>query len=126
MKIVVSGTRWGTKDEDALKEILLGIAGTHKNVHLIHGGCKGIDMQCDKIAQAEGWKITVVPANWKKYKLKAGPLRNQEMIKTHKPNYIVCFPHKTMKSNGTRSTIAFAKSWIKTNANCALVVETVQ
>lgn len=125
MKIVVSGTRFGAKNLDCLKHVLLEVAGTHKDVHLIHGGCQGIDTQCLLIAKHQDWKTTTVKPDWKRYKLKAGPIRNREMIEKYEPDYIICFPHKTHASRGTQSTIKFAKAWIATHSACVLIVEPV-
>lgn len=59
---------------------------------VIQGGAKG----ADEIARAWCLERQVeyinVPANWKVFGLKAGPLRNQKMVSKYRPELVLAFP----------------------------------
>ena len=107
--IVVSGTRHGASDISKLHDTLKEIASPYKSIHLVHGGCRGVDIQCANYGVEMGWKVTQVDAEWSKYGSRAGPIRNKQMLKDYKPDVVVCFPHATRESKGTYSTIRLAK-----------------
>lgn len=58
---------------------------------LIHGGAKHVDTWAGKWAYTRGVKVSVHHANWRKYGLAAGPIRNAEMLK-EKPDAVIAFP----------------------------------
>ena len=50
-------------------------------VVLVSGRCPtGADYICELYARAFGWEIEPHPADWKRYKKQAGPIRNAEMV----------------------------------------------
>ena len=64
---------------NAFKEI-----GLNEKDILVHGGCSGCDQLCAEIANKEfNAKIEEHSANWKKYGKAAGPIRNEEMLKSN-------------------------------------------
>lgn len=50
------------------------------DVCLVHGAARGADTLCEQVAQARGWKIVPMPADWAKDGKAAGPIRNQHML----------------------------------------------
>lgn len=48
-------------------------------IRVVHGDCKGADRIAGKIADDFGWPVKPYPAEWKKYKGAAGPIRNREI-----------------------------------------------
>ena len=75
---------------------------------IIHGGCRGADKQADAIARLSGLKVREFPANWTLGK-KAGPIRNQQMLKEGKPNLVLAFHENIENSKGTKDMINRAK-----------------
>lgn len=50
-------------------------------VTLVHGNCPiGADALAEQYAIARGWQPEPVSADWTEHGLKAGPLRNQQMV----------------------------------------------
>jgi len=48
---------------------------------LVHGGCRGVDLDCARAAQEAGITVQSYPADWAKHGKAAGPIRNAEMAK---------------------------------------------
>ncbi|MBQ7912188.1 MAG: DUF2493 domain-containing protein [Clostridia bacterium] len=77
---------------------------------LVSGHCQGADMLGEKYAEEYGVSVKRFPADWEKYKRKAGPIRNKQMI-----DYISGFENKlvvaftTADTVGTRNTIKLAQ-----------------
>jgi hypothetical protein len=68
-------------------------------VVIIHGCAEGADLLADEWGLINWVKIEGYPADWKKYKKAAGPIRNQQMLDEGKPDLVVAFP--TKNSRGT-------------------------
>lgn len=62
----------------AFKEIHL-----NKNDTIVHGGCTGCDQLCAEVAKEFNANTEEHPANWSKYGRVAGPIRNEEMLKSN-------------------------------------------
>ena len=77
---------------------------------IVSGHCQGADMLGEKYAEEYGISVKRFPADWEKYKRKAGPIRNKQMI-----DYISEFENKlvvaftTADTVGTRNTIKLAQ-----------------
>ncbi len=56
---------------------------------------------------AESVGLTVLPfaAEWKKYGLAAGPIRNKKMLVEGKPDYVVAFTRNLTTSKGTKNMV---------------------
>jgi hypothetical protein len=89
MKIAVTGGR-DFNDEGLVAEVL-GEYVT-QDVTLAEGECRGADLLCKEFACKVGWPVVPFPANWKLYKLAAGPIRNQEILDVFNPDLLVVFP----------------------------------
>jgi predicted Rossmann-fold nucleotide-binding protein len=50
-------------------------------VHLLlHGGARGADTAIARAAHQLGWSALVMPAEWRRHGLAAGPIRNRELL----------------------------------------------
>lgn len=76
MKVIIAGSREGVEYSDvvtAMKES--GFVPTE----IVSGKARGADTFGEQWAKENNVPIKEFPANWEKYKRKAGPLRNEEM-----------------------------------------------
>ncbi len=123
MKILVCGGR-DFDDYEKMKEILDGIFITHENGFLKHqqmtfifGGANGADKLAEKYYDEfdiNKYPTTdpvmmnkrIFPADWKNKGMKAGIIRNVEMI-GQEPDLVIAFWDG--KSKGTQHTITLAK-----------------
>lgn len=83
----------------------------HGPFTLIHGACAtGADAAAHHWYETAGADLGVIeiryPAAWEVYGRRAGPLRNQKMVKEARADLVLAFLHGT--SNGTRHTISLA------------------
>lgn len=104
MRLLISGSRYYSNLPEIEKEIdkIVLQLGKPQEVTLIHGACPtGVDSVIDSIAQKKGWKSQVFPADWRQG-LRAGPLRNQEMVDS-RPDWALLF--LSPESRGTKDTL---------------------
>ena len=112
-KILVCGGRHF--ESYGLLKVVLGklIEKFHIDIstsEIVSGHCQGADMLGEKYAEEYGISVKCFPADWKKYKRKAGPIRNKQMI-----DYISGFENKlvvaftTADTVGTKNTIKLAQ-----------------
>jgi hypothetical protein len=105
MKVLVCGGR-GYGDSGRVFRELDKLHAAYHFSQLIEGGCKG---GADR--HAKSWAISrrvigrEFRANWKKYGLAAGPIRNQRMLDVGEPDLVVAFPG----GNGTADMVQRAK-----------------
>jgi len=114
--ILVTGSRdWSDRDTimNALKNTqLLLEQKSFTKFKLVHGACpSGADALADQIAKLWGWEIQPYPADWSQGK-KAGPLRNEQMVKDAKPHAALAF--RCNNSRGTTSCINCIKNYQNT------------
>lgn len=109
--VLLSGDReW--KNREAIQRELRAIQDkTPKEtiIHLVHGDCRGADKLGAKIATELGFVVLGKPADWKKYKKAAGPIRNQEMLDQHPIDMVVAFHPNLAQSKGTKDMVARAR-----------------
>lgn len=84
--------------------------------HLVvfHGAAPGVDSETDRLARGRGMSVVPVPAQWEKYGVAAGSMRNQVMLKIltylRLGGYEVCvFAFPDSESVGTRDMIRIAQ-----------------
>lgn len=101
MIVLVCGSRDWTNIDLIRKELetCLGIT------KVIHGACQGADILAGKVAKELNLIVEEYPANWSKYRLSAGPKRNQQMLDEGKPDYVIAFHDDINKSKGTKDMI---------------------
>jgi len=91
LRVIVCGGRDYT-DYRTVSRVLNAIDRKYGIEAVIHGTAHG----ADKLAQRWGFEhhklVIGCPARWEKHGKKAGPLRNQHMLDTWKPDACVAFP----------------------------------
>ena len=102
MRILVTGSRDWT-DTATIQEMLLAQAGKRPRefVTLVHGSQVsrdrrtlvryGADYLAGEVAKQQGWQVETYPAEWQRYRRRAGPLRNQLMV-DHGADVCIAFP----------------------------------
>lgn len=91
--LLITGSRdW--PDVDAIRAALLA----HGPGVVVHGGCRGADLQAAAVACVLGWPVEAHPADWRRLGLAAGPLRNREMVQR---GAAVCLAFPVLGSTGT-------------------------
>ena len=103
--LIVSGDR-NYNNIDVINDTFVNISKTYLPTEytFINGGCKGADLLTEKIAKKYNYKSIKFPADWKKYGLGAGPIRNAEMLKLN-PELVLIFHDNLSSSKGTRNFI---------------------
>jgi hypothetical protein len=80
-----------------------------EDVTVVHGDCKGADKIGGWLAHSKGMNVIPCPADWDKYGLAAGPIRNQFMLDKYHPDLVVGFHNNYNKSKGTKDMLTRAK-----------------
>lgn len=107
--VLVTGDRNWT-DAWAVSTQILRLVDTHgaRNVLLIAGGCRGLDLMAEKIAKDHGIHVARIDALWDSYHRGAGPIRNGVMLTLH-PNEVLAFHNDIENSSGTANCIKQAR-----------------
>jgi hypothetical protein len=121
MRILVCGSREWTDPEPIRRELRaipeeFGVTTTQDGYEkhlvgpvIVHGDCRGADRLAGAIAAVMGLPVRVVPADWNRYGPKAGPLRNERMLKEFGPiDLVLAFHEDLPRSKGTKDMIARA------------------
>lgn len=113
--VLICGSRdWnGLEEAELIKEELRELpAGTV----IIHGAAPGADSLAGFEADLMGFEVIPVPADWDKYGIKAGPVRNRKMLAgllkardTGHEVKIVAFHHDPKLGRGTRDMVKLAE-----------------
>lgn len=90
LRIIVCGGRHYS-DYGTVERILSGIHDLTPIRHLYHGNATGADQLGDTWGRRAKISVHPVPAQWKKYGLRAGPIRNQHML-GQRIDLVVAFP----------------------------------
>lgn len=102
MRVIVCGGR-NYSDQARVDNVLNTIDGIR---HLFHGNARGADTLAGSWGnRQDGVSVHAVPAEWKKYGRKAGPIRNQKML-GQSPDLVVAFPG----GKGTANMVQQAKA----------------
>lgn len=114
IRVLVCGDRnW--QDEDIIDIVISGLAAEwDRGVEVIHGACRGADALAAESAELsrDSGKPVVVkpfPADWAKHGRKAGPIRNEQMLKEGRPNLVIAFHDDVLASKGTKDMLERAK-----------------
>jgi len=87
MRVIVCGGR-GYDNEKRVYEVLSSLKEIR---HLWHGNASGADALADQWAREQpNVSVHPVPAQWKKYGKRAGPMRNQAML-GQSPDLVIAF-----------------------------------
>jgi len=91
MRVLVCGGR-DYQNRDAVFDALNELARQHGWLTIIEGGAKGADSLAREWARLRYHGLVTVPANWQLYGTSAGPIRNEEMLKSGEPDLVLAFP----------------------------------
>jgi len=109
MKLLVCGDRdWPWTYKQAILDILRTL--TSPGDIIIHGACRGVDLIAKQCAKELGLEERGYPADWNRYGLAAGPIRNQEMLDKERPDLVLAFHPDLSMSKGTRDMVQRAKN----------------
>jgi len=75
---------------------------------IIHGAARGADSIAGTIASNLGMKVEAYPADWGKYGLSAGPIRNRAMLNLG-PDLVIAFHNNIESSKGTKDCVLEAR-----------------
>lgn len=80
-RVIIAGSREFTDYEIAERAIFeafrnIDITGP---IRIVSGHCRGVDILGERYAEKYGLKLSVFPADWKRYGRRAGYIRNSEM-----------------------------------------------
>ena len=91
MRVLACGGR-DFEDAEFIFEYLDSLNDEIQITVLIEGDARGADKTAGAWADARGIEHEIYPANWKKYRAAAGPIRNKQMLDEGKPDLVVAFP----------------------------------
>jgi hypothetical protein len=105
IRVLVTGGR-SYSDAARVNEVLDGVH-KERGIHsLVHGGASGADSLAGVWARSCGVLEIRRPADWRTYGKSAGPRRNAEMLRDHKPDLVVAFKG----GNGTKNMVELARA----------------
>jgi hypothetical protein len=101
MRVIICGSRnWN--NFKVIEDFILTLP---EGTVIIEGDCAGADKISGYLGRQHGYTVIRVSAKWEKYGVAAGPIRNQEMLDTYKPNLVVAFHNDIEHSKGTKDMI---------------------
>jgi hypothetical protein len=87
--IVCGGRTYGSSLDE--RNLLRHTLDDHQITELINGGAGGADYWARHWAKSRRILVTTIDAEWDKFGLHAGPIRNTAMLKL-KPDLVIAFP----------------------------------
>lgn len=96
MNVLITGGR-EFNDLAMMFDVIAEIHVLYSIDYLVHGNARGADKLADKVADELGINRIAFPANWTKFKLGAGHIRNKSMIDMIPIDLVIAFPG----NNGT-------------------------
>ena len=118
MRVIVAGSR-DFDDYEKLKSVLdTTFSGLNQPVEIVSGHAKGADMLGEHYAVEKKIPYKVFPADWNKYPIRAGFIRNTQMIEYAMSETPMLIAFWDGTSHGTADTIEKAK---KANIECVIV-----
>ena len=79
--IVAAGGRDLLWPQELIASALLQRSGGRPVHLLLHGGARGADQAIAAAAHRLGWAAQAIPAQWARYGIAAGPVRNGQMLR---------------------------------------------
>lgn len=108
MKVAIVGSR-----DFMFPEMVISYIRTlPKDTIIVSGGARGVDTWAEKTAKELGMQTEIYPAQWDKFGLSAGIIRNNDIVKA--ADKVVAFWNG--RSKGTLHTIKLAKLYDKLDA----------
>jgi hypothetical protein len=102
--VLVCGGRDYT-DRDTVFSLLDYLHAKRAITVIIHGAARGADTLAGEWAQERGIPEERYPADWALYGKRAGPVRNEQMLREGNPHMVVAFPG----GSGTSHMVSIAK-----------------
>ena len=96
--LVTGGREWDNR------KVVWYALNKERGTHLIHGDCRGLDRQAGDVAQELGMHVTSLPADWRRYRGGAGPIRNRKMLDME-PDIVLAFHDNLRLSKGTKECV---------------------
>lgn len=105
VKVIIAGGR-EFDDYDYMRRCLDGLKAIYFDhiIEVVSGAARGADKLGERWAEEQGFTIHSRPADWKRYKNRAGPIRNEEMADE---SHVLC-SFWDGDSRGTRHMIGAA------------------
>jgi hypothetical protein len=77
---------------------------------VVHGGMRGADAMCARVARSLGYQVVEHKADWQTHGKRAGPIRNQTMLDRH-PEIarVIAFHDRLTESKGTADMVQRAR-----------------
>lgn len=91
MRVVVTGGRT-YQYASRVSAALDAIHAVTPITALAHGGAYGADAMAEGWGEAAGVEVVSYAADWVRYGLAAGPMRNRWMLGDFRPDLVVAFP----------------------------------
>lgn len=109
MKLAIVGGRDFTNYKKFKKIVNDYLENLDAPEEIISGGAQGVDSMAEKYAEEKNIPIVVFQADWKKHGIKAGIMRNTDIVKSS--THVLALP--TQNSRGTYDSINKAKQMKK-------------
>lgn len=117
MKAIVCGDRNYGSDPANWTVMMYILTKLPVGTLVIHGDCRGADKMADYTAKELGLDVKPFPVTldeWRRVGLKAGPLRNERMLKFllegEGPRKVIAFHRDLANSKGTADMVRQAKA----------------
>ena len=104
MRLLACGGR-DFQDERQLRAWMNEAVDGHDKVVEIHGDARGADRLAGEIAARVGVPIVTFPADWTRHGAAAGPIRNQTMLDSGKPDLVLAAPGGTGTADMVRRAV---------------------
>lgn len=106
--LVCGGREW--VDRDLIRSVLTAAVRGWGVVRVVHGDCRGADRIAGEVAGELGLPVRRIPADWKRYGKRAGPIRNQLMLDECSPDAVIGFHADLANSSGTKDMVRRAEN----------------
>ena len=100
MKALVCGGR-----KYSNKARVFAVLDDYQPDEVVCGGAPGADRIALQWCEANGTPCHIYFADWRRYKKRAGPIRNQQMLLCEEPDIVIAFPGGV----GTEIMVNYAK-----------------
>lgn len=108
MRLLVCGPRWW-KNWAVVKETLDDLHSIRPINTIIHGGATGADDMAGRWASENDVPELVFRAEWRRYGRRAGPMRNERMLREGKPDRVLAFQPTDRDTRGTMNMVRQAQ-----------------
>ena len=111
MKVLICGD-WNWTNIQLIREWLIKLKNEGYDT-VIEGEARGADSIARDLALLLNMKIESYPADWSKYGRSAGPIRNTQMLKEGKPDFVLAFHNNIASSKGTANMLKQVEGKVK-------------